>query len=235
MAQKTKFMLYTLLFCVTVFVMNALGLAFYWYKMLVPPFWFGFAYIAAYPLLIVLAYDFFMVGAKLSKKNLLLLFLGALITSAIVTHSVWTVVTPRWAFSVTTDKNTYRLGEEVKITASLKNLGFITFFFKSRVSEPVLVSIWYQYTENPTHTYSVWSTPVHEIITEFSIKPNQSLERNFVWNQTKSYNIQFGEEIEPGIYHVVAFIPSAKSTMPIVSGSAYNLFEAWTSITIAST
>jgi heme/copper-type cytochrome/quinol oxidase subunit 4 len=155
MAQKTKFKSYTLLFSIVVFILTAVGLAFLYYKMLDPPFWFTFVYIAAYPLLIVFAYDLFIAGSKLSRKKLLLLFLGVLIISAIATHSVWVIVTPRWSFSVSTDKNTYRLGEEVKITASLKNLGFITFFFKSRVSEPVLVLIWYQYTENPTPTYSV--------------------------------------------------------------------------------
>jgi hypothetical protein len=229
MAQKTKSKLYTLLFCVTVFIINALGLALYWYKMLVPPFWFGFAYPIAYILLIVLAHDFFIAGSKLSRKKSLLLVLGVLTISSIVTHSVWAIVTPSWSFSVTTDKNTYRLDEEVKITVSLKNLGFVTHSFKSRAIEPIYIVIEYDYKH---HTTPVWWSSVHESLTEFSIKPNQSLERNFVWNQTKSVNIDLGEEIEPGGYYIKAFIPSADFTMPF---TVYNLFWAWTKINITST
>jgi hypothetical protein len=165
----------------------------------------------------------------LSKKKFLLLTFGVIIISITATHSVWAIVTPRWSFSVTTDKNTYRLGEEVKITVSLKNLGFVTHSFKSRVIEPVFIIIEYEYTD---HTIPVWCSSVHEIITGFSIKPNQSLERNFVWNQTKSVNIEFGEEIEPGGYYIKTFIPSADSTMPI---TVDNLFWAWASINITST
>jgi len=229
MAQKTKFKVYTVLFSIIVFVLTAVGLAFLYYEMLVPPFWFAFAYIPAYPILIVVAYDLFIASSKLSRKKLLLLFLGVLIISAIFTHSVWAIITPRWAFSVTTDKNTYKLGEEVKITVALKNLGFITHSFKSRAIEPAYIVIEYLYKG---HTTPVWGTSAHESVTEFSIKPNQSLERNFIWNQTKSINIEFGEEIEPGGYYIKAFIPSADFTMPFV---VYNLFWAWTKINITST
>jgi hypothetical protein len=228
--MKSRF--YTLLFCVVVFVLTAVGLAFLYYEVLVPPFLFIFAYLVAWVLVFGFAFDFFIIGAKLSKKKALLLTFGVIIISITVTHSVWTIVTPRWSFSVTTDKNTYKLGEEVKITVSLKNLGFITHSFKSRAIEPAYIFIEYQYGENPTHRYPVWGTPVHESLTEFSIKPNQSLERNFVWNQTKSINIEFGEEIEPGGYYIKACIPSADFTMPF---AVYNLFWAWTSINITST
>ena len=168
---------------------------------------------------------------KLSRKKVLLLTFSLTIIAIVIAYSVWTMVTPRWSFSVVTDKSTYRLGEDVKITVSLKNLGFITHSFKSRVIDAVVVGIEYQYTENPTLTYQVWYSPFYENITEFAIKPNQSLERNFIWNQTKSINIQFGEEVEPGSYYVEAFIPSADSTMPL---SVDNLFWATTEISITS-
>jgi hypothetical protein len=225
MVQKTKSKSYTLLFSIVVFIMTAVGLAFLYYKMLNPPFWFPFAYVAAYPLLIILAYDFLIAGAKLSKKKLLLLFLGALITSAIATHSVWTIVTPRWAFSVTTDKNTYRLGENVTITVTLKNHGLIAHSFKSSISDPVVIHIM---TNMLT---SIWYTPYHYNITEFTVFPNHPLERTFVWNQAKSVNIEFGKEIEPGTYHIRAHIPSSSSE-PFID---YEIFRAWTSINITST
>lgn len=222
MANKTKFRLYTLLFCVTVFIINALGLAFYWYKMLVPPFWFGFAYPIAYILLIVLAHDFFIAGSKLSRKKSLLLVLGVLTISSIVTHSVWAIVTPRWSFSVTTDKNTYRLGENVQITVTLENHGLIAHSFKSSISDPVVVRI-------RTSWYHIWYTSSHYNITEFTISPNQPLERTFVWNQTNIYHPE--KEIEPNKYYVHAHIPSSFAKPPF----DYPIFQAGTSINITST
>jgi hypothetical protein len=108
-------------------------------------------------------------------------------------------------------------------------MGLITHFFESRVSEPVVIGIEYQPTENPTVTSQVWYSPYHINVTVFSIGPSEFIERNFIWNQT---NIHFPErEIEPGIYHIKAFVPSANSTMPV---GADSLFWAWTSINITS-
>jgi len=223
MANKTKFRLYTLLFCVTVFIINALGLAFYWYKMLVPPFWFGFAYPIAYILLIVFGHDFFIAGSKLSRKKLLLLLLGVLTMSSIVTHSVWAIVTPRWSFSVTTDKNTYRLGENIQITVTLENHGLITHSFKSSISDPIAVSIEYPILSQ------VWYSPYNLNKTEFTIAPHQTLERTFVWNQT---NIHYPEkEIDPKTYTVRACIPS----FPYDPFTGPSIFWASTSINITST
>jgi len=223
MAQKTKFKSYTLLFSIVVFIVTSVGLAFLYYKMLDPPFWFTFAYIAAYPLLIILAYDLFVGGSKLSRKKLFLLFLGASIISAIVTHSVWIVVTPRWAFSVTTDKNTYRLGESVQITVSIENRGFIAHSFKSSISDPIVIFIRTSFL-----TY-VWYTPYHYNITEFTVFPNQRLERTFVWNQTNIYHPE--KEIEPATYYIGAHIPGS-SFEPFID---YESFRAWASINITST
>jgi len=190
--------------------------------MLVPPFMFVFAYPVAYILLIVLAHDFFIAGSNLSKKKLLLLFLGALIMSSIVTHSVWAIVTPSWSFSVTTDKNTYRLSENVQITVTLENLGFIAHSFKSSISDPIAVSIEYPILSQ------VWYSPYNLNRTEFTIAPHQTLERTFVWNQT---NVHYPEkEIEPKTYTVRACIPS--SSHPFIGSS---IVMASTSINITST
>ena len=223
MAQKMRFKSYPLLFSIVVFIVTAVGLAVLYYKILDPPFWFTFAYIAAYPLLVVLAYDLFIAGSKLSRKKLLLLFLGALIISAIVTHSVWAIVTPRWSFSVTTDKNTYRLGESVQITVSLKNNGLIAHSFKSSISDPVVIFV---RTSFYTH---VWYTSYHYNITEFTVFPNHRLERTFVWNQTDIYHPE--KEIEPATYYIGAHIPGSLSE-PFID---YEIFRAWTIINITST
>ena len=223
MAQKTKFKSYTLLFSIIIFILTALGLAFIYYKVLDPPFWFGFAYIVAWVLLLALADSFFIDGSRLSRKKLLLLTFGVMIISNAVTHSVFTVVSPRWSLSVYTDKNTYRLGENVQITVTLENLGFITQSFKSSISGPIAVSIEYGILSQ------VWYSPYNLNRTEFTIAPHQTLERTFVWNQT---NIHYPEkEIEPKTYTVKACVPS----FPYDPFTGPSIFWESTSINITST
>lgn len=213
---------YACMFSVIIFILTALGLAFIYYKVLDPPFWFGFAYIVAWVLLLALADDFFIGGGRWSRKKLLLLTFGVMIISNAVTHSVFTVISPRWSFSVTTDKNTYRLSESVHITVTLENLGFIAHSFKSSISDPIAVSIEYGILSQ------VWYSPYNLNRTEFTIAPHQTLERTFVWNQT---NIHYPEkEIEPKTYTVRACIPS--SSHPFIGSS---IVMASTSINITST
>jgi len=139
----------------------------------------------------------------------------------VVASSVWIYITSKWAFSVTTDKSTYRLGENVRITVNLKNVGYITHSFNSRVVDPVIISITF-------FAAQVWYSPFNESNTEFSIEPNEFLERNFVWNQT---NIHFPEsEIDPGNYRIKAFIPRVSAGY--ISDDP--VFQAYTGITIAA-
>jgi hypothetical protein len=139
-----------------------------------------------------------------------------------VPYSVWAVITPNWAFSVSTDKPTYELGEPVQIKVTLKNLGFIEHSLTSGFNDLVVVSIsnrefkniWY----NGRHIYD-W------IDTRFTVPAQQSLEKTFIWNQT---NINFPEkEIEPGTYWIEASIPDSDAPTP--------LFHAYTTINITST
>lgn len=167
----------------------------------------------------------------MSKKRFVVLVFSLVLAVIVAAYSVWAVITPKWSFSVTTNRTAYGLGENVEIIVSLKNMGFITHAFKSRISNPVVVSIEYQHTENPTSRIQVWFSPFQEDITEFSVGPNFSLDRHFVWNQTKSVNIWIGEGIELGIYWIQAFIPEYSSDMPI---GVDNIFWAWTSINITS-
>ena len=223
MAQKMKFKSHTLLFSIVTFILTALGLAFIYYKVLDPPFWFGFVYIVAWVLLLALADDFFIGSGRLSRKKLLLLTFGVMIISNAVTHSVFAVISPRWSFSVYTDKNTYRLGENVQITVSLENRGFIAHSFKSSISGPIAVSIEYGILSQ------VWYSPYNLNRTEFTIAPHQTLERTFVWNQT---NIHYPEkEIDPKTYTVRACIPS----FPYDPFTGPSIFWASTSINVTST
>lgn len=212
-----------------IFILPAIGLVVLYIGKSVLVFWLLFVYIIAYPLIYAFFVPLLTSDGKLSRKKVLLITFSITIIAITFTSVGWTIIVPKWSFSAVTDKTAYMLGESVKITVSLKNLGFITHSFKSSVSDPIVVSVEYQPTENPTILSQVWYSQFNPSITEFSIAPNQSLERNFIWNQT---NVHLPEkEIEPGIYHIRALIPSADSNMVI---GVDNLFISWASINIVS-
>lgn len=218
-----KSRLYILLFSLAIFVLTAVGLTVvYIGKHLT--FWLVLPYVFACPLVFAFAVDFLIGKGKLSVKKVLLLTFVMMVIATTVTHSVWTYVTPRWSFSVSTDKSTYTLGENVKITASLENLGFITHSFKSSIRDPVVVSI--------TKAYSMrqlWFSPFHFEETEFTIAPHQYLKRTVIWNQTNILHPE--EKNEPGTYIISAFIESVTSDMP----GWDPIFSAGTKITIMTT
>lgn len=200
MKETMKFRSYILLFSVAIFILTALGLAYLYYKTLVLPFWFALAYIVAWAWVFASAADFFVGNGKLSGKKFLLLTFGVMIISTTVTHSVWTIVTPRWSFSVTTDKSSYNLGEDVQIIVSLENLGFIEHSFKSAVNIPFVVSVEMVH-DNPTLKTQVWYSPCHPEATKYTLSPHQSLERTFTWNQTNTVNPWFwNQTYTPGTY-----------------------------------
>lgn len=218
-----------LLFSVVIFFLTAVGLITAYTGTLVRRTQLMLVYMFVFPLVFALAVDLLVEERRWSRKRFLLLTFGIITISIIVTHSVWTILTPRWSFSVSTDKSTYRSGETVKITVCLKNTGFITHSFESRVNKPVVISIEYQYTENPTITSQVWYSPYHINVTAFSIGPNECLERDFIWNQTNIHSPE--KEIKPGIYQIKAYVPRAGYTLSL---SGNTLWSAWTSINITS-
>lgn len=165
----------------------------------------------------------------MSRKKIAFLIFSTTLIVVISAYSVWAIITPKWYFSVATDRSTYRLGEAVKIAVSLKNMGFISHSFKSVLSDPVLVTIEHQHAENPTLTEPVWYSPFQRSITEFSLEAAKSLERSFVWNQT---NVHFPErKIELGTYLIKAFIPSDDPNSDIYWGY---LFEDGTRIDVTA-
>jgi hypothetical protein len=167
-------------------------------------------YVWAYPLLVfgwifAFAFAFDMLGSeKLSRKKLLFLTLGLVLLSSGVTHVVWVVATPRWSFSVSTDKSTYELGEPVQITATLENHGYIPQTFTSAVDDAITVNVeWGPFLPIP-----VWNAPYKENQTAFTISPRQRLVRTFVWNQTNTVNPWFwNTTYMPGTYLINAFVP----------------------------
>jgi len=168
------------------------------------------------------------------NKKLLLRIAVISMIFVVIAYFVWFVLPPRWVFSITTDKSTYLLGENVIITVRLQNLGYITHSFITCVSDPVIVSVEYQPGVNPTVTSQVWYNRFHKNITEFSLGPNDSLERIFAWNQTNTQNPWvWNQTYMPGTYHIQAFIPEADDE--IISGWGRNLFDAYTTINVTST
>ena len=160
------------------------------------------------------------------KRKIIFIALIAIAIGLTVPYSVWTVITPNWAFSVTTDKSTYELGEPVQIRVTVENLGFIAHSFTSAVSDPVAVQILRKpYSE-------VWYGDPFPTVTEFTISPHQSLERTFAWNQTNTSNPGlWNQTYMPGTYIIKAFIPN-----PRFGPVPYNpLLIAQTSINVTST
>ncbi len=208
-------------FCVGVFVLTAVGIDVLYYGIFgLPPLWsffFLIAYIIAWVLLPAFTFDFSR--DRFKSKRLLVLTLGVVLVSALFANLVWTVAGPSWSFSVSTDKSTYRLGELVTITASLRNEGLISHYFISVVSDPVLFRIL-----GPDG--NDWHGPYHENTTTFSLSASQTLERTFTWNQ--SY--------VPGTYRIRASIPDAEAALAPYGISPANppLFLATTSINITS-
>lgn len=230
MKEKPRSRLHVFLFSAAVFILTCVAYA----GSLVyvfPPFLLMFIFIVAFFLLLAFASDVLMARFKWSAKKLLLLTLGVILTAAIVTQTVWTITTPSWSFSVATDKPTYSLGENVTITATLKNTGYISHSFKSKVSEPVLllISQWWGYGDQISVWWTPFSTPE---ITEFSLSPGQVLQRSFTWNQTNIANPGFwNQTYMPGTYSVVAFIPDANADS-IIPQYSYDVFFASTNINI---
>jgi len=158
------------------------------------------------------------------KRKILLLALIGIAAGLTVQYSVWAVVAPNWAFSVTTDKRTYELGEPVQITVTLENLGFVDHSFTSADSNPVVVQILWG-------TWEVWYSHPFHLVTDFTVAPHRSLERTFTWNQTNTSNPQIWDQTyRPGTFVIRGWIPRSK----VVYSPFHSHFSAETSIDITS-
>jgi len=220
-----------LLFCINIFFLTSLGLAAFYYGLLPSSFLLVLVYIIIWALLFASAVDFFdnRSYGRLSGRKFLVLAFGVVLVSALFTHSVWAIITPRWSFVVSTDKTTYRPGEPLSITVSLKNNGLISHSFKSALSNPIFVSVEYQYSPSIPFLHQVYYSPFSETVAAFVVEPGEILERSFLWNQTDIYNPE--QEIEQGLYWIHALIP--RETAETIGFD--NIFSAWTSINITST
>jgi hypothetical protein len=154
------------------------------------------------------AFDYLQSNKKFSRSKSLVLILGLIIASSGVTYAVWVVGTPKWSFTISTDKSIYAPTEDVRITVTLTNLGYIPHSFSSMVDPPIIVEVWstdsnFGYLEKSLQT---WYTPfLNQNQTMLTIPPGQSLTKTFAWNQTviRPYSLR----VTPGIYLVDAFVP----------------------------
>lgn len=176
-------------------------------------------YVWAYPILafawiftFVFALDHLLSDQRLSWRKFLVLIFGLIIASSGVTHAAWVIGTPKWSFTVSTDKSIYPLTEDVHITVTLTNLGYIPHSFSSIVGPPVIVEVWntYYIADSPEEGLEMWYTvPLNQSQTTLTIPPEQSLTRTFVWNQTVIYP-ESSVRVTPGTYVVDAFVPDPR-------------------------
>lgn len=143
------------------------------------------------------------------------------------------IMTPSWLFEITTDKPVYNLGENVQITVTLKNKGYVSHSFTAAVDNPVVVSIESVSPSNPVARYQVWYTPFQEGETTFTVSSNQALTRMYTWNQTNIQVPQFwNNTYEPGTYLIEAFIPKLEKGFFISDNDV--LFLAWVYINVTA-
>jgi hypothetical protein len=148
---------------------------------------------------------------------------------ALVIYTTWFVLTPNWAFGLATDKASYGLGENVQITVTLENHGFISHSITSPTANPVVVAV-YALSEDPTLKTQVWYSLYLLNETTFTVSPDQALVRTFEWNQMNFVNPWFwNTTYKAGTYLIEAFIPKSSDLL------SSKLFSAEVYINIAAT
>lgn len=229
MKERMKLRLYLVLLVVTTFTVASIS-----YVVLS----LGIPYVSLYfifPLLIVIFllshYLAKPIEDRIGRKRVLLIIFSVAIIALIFVDSATIIASPNWAFTISTDKPSYKLGEEVHITVSLENQGLITHSFESSLSDPIVISIEYEYPDNPTITTQVWYNPYNKNPTIFSIQPSQFLERVFLWNQTNTSNPwSWNTTYRAGTYQVWAFIPRLNA----ISLRSNPVLRTWTTINVTS-
>jgi len=167
-------------------------------------------------------------------RNKIILAAVSMAAVFIALYIVNFIMTPRWSFEVTTDKAVYSLGENVQITATLRNMGYVSSSFTAPVDNPVLVSVEEVSPNNPTVRSQVWYTPFQESETTFTVSPGQPLVRTYMWNQTNTENPQFWNiTYKAGTYYIEAFIPKKGDGSWEWDMDA--LFRAWVYVNVTET
>jgi len=122
---------------------------------------------------------------KMQQRNRIILASSFIVVISAAIFATWVIISPNWSFEVTTDKSVYNLGENVQITVTLKNRGYIPHSFISSINTPVVVSVEYVSESNPTLKYQVWYTPFQQIETTFTVSSNRPLIRSYIMESDK--------------------------------------------------
>lgn len=160
-----------LMLWITLMAPQPYGDIYYYWKFLVPP-------LAGGIILVLIG----LYGRELGIRKIIIG--SALITViALAAYGAWIVITPKWAFKLTTGKSSYSLGENVQITVTLENLGYTPHSITSSITNPVKVSM---EDARAPGAWQVWFSPYQVNKTTFTVSPNQPLVRTFTWNQTNT-------------------------------------------------
>jgi hypothetical protein len=146
-------------------------------------------------------------STKDRENQLKLSFGGVLIIILVLVVSVtlsffFVLLTPRWSFTVATSKAVYAIGEDVEITVTLKNMGYLSRSIASAFTHPVIV--WVKEEGGAQAWYAPSSVQANQ--TTFTLAAGQSLTRTFVWNGSYYDDLRL-----PGNYSVHAAIPNANN------------------------
>jgi len=168
---------------------------------------------------------------KISFGVILIIVLVLLIAS--ILSFFWVVLTPRWSFTVTTDKTSYTSTDDIRFTVTLKNTGYISQTITSGITQPV--AVWIEVTaENGWWNPAVWDNgrpPNHlePANTVFTILAGNVLTRTFEFNQSL---IAQGYKSGPYTIRIDAVIPKADTPdSSYFMEQEHQLFYAYTQVT----
>jgi len=153
---------------------------------------------------------------RLVSRKWLLVAVVVLVVAVVGVRTVQTILAPNWEFKASADKAVYRLGENVTVTTTLKNNGYVAHSFSAFYEDPIEVTV-----GKGTALGGTWYSPNQKSVHKVSVPPGQTVERIVVWNQTDLN----GELVEPGAYTIWVFIRDEESLI-------IHEFEAVISITI---
>lgn len=154
---------------------------------------------------------------KLKRLTILAVCLALIF---ITPYTAYAIITPNWSFTVSTDKSIYKLGENITITATLTNHGYITHSITTSET-----STWIRFCARKASWDLWWSlTQLNE--TEFSLASKQTIKKTVIWSQTVWKNSWTNKMVplnETGDYYVCAEIVEYPDT---------TLFKDWVKIVI---
>jgi hypothetical protein len=168
--------------------------------------------------------------------GMVLIIVLALIVASTLSF-FWLVLTPHWSFTIVTNKPSYTSTENIQITVTLKNVGYITQTITSGFSDPV--GVWIEWTsadysgENP----DVWDSSrppygIHIANTTFTILPDKTLTRTFEFDQSL---LESSYRSKPYMLRINAAIPKTDryATSDIIE-TEYQLFYAYARVNVTS-